>query len=168
MIALAQSPAESKQRTVTVNAAFLEDIKNDHVEFTDMLNATAAAVCPGSGNRTKPSGLAEILAELRDQLAMHFALEDAVGYFDDPLEADYRLCEEAAMLQSQHKELYEFLCRITNRAEEWKYGERDFNEESFDQLAVDFQLFVRMLRTHEDSERKLIMDSFWLDLGVGD
>jgi len=108
MIALPRPKPEITRRTVTVNFTFLEDIKNDHVEFTYMLNATAAAVSPG--NRTKPSGLTEIFTTLRGRLAMHFVLEDAVGYFDDLPKTDFRLCEEAAMLQSQYKELYEYLC----------------------------------------------------------
>ena len=66
-----------------------------------MLNATATAVSPV--NRIKPSGLTEIFTKLRGRLAIHFALEDVVDYFDDLLKTDFRLCEEAAVLKSQHK-----------------------------------------------------------------
>jgi len=39
--------------------------------------------------------LVDWLSELRDQLALHFALEEAYGYFDEPLHVAPQLAEKA-------------------------------------------------------------------------
>ncbi|MEZ6131277.1 MAG: hypothetical protein R3C59_21590 [Planctomycetaceae bacterium] len=63
--------------TVTVNAAFLQEIKDDDEQLRTLLEQTRQACKSLSYLDISASRLASLLAELRDQLAMHFALEEA-------------------------------------------------------------------------------------------
>ena len=68
-------------RTVTINAAFLHEIKEDHERLRTLL-AEAFGMCQTRRPELiRPRRFASLLAELRDQLAMQFALEGAYGYF---------------------------------------------------------------------------------------
>ena len=70
--------------TVTVNAAFFQEIKEVNQELWQTL-AQVRDVCQRPQvAQVDAHRFATLLGELRDQLAMHFALEEAYGYFDDP------------------------------------------------------------------------------------
>ena len=79
-------------KTVTVNAAFLLEIKEDDRRLRCLLGELLSAFGAPSGRVASPSRLAELLVAVRDQLAMHFSLEEAYGYFDDPVSVAPRLC----------------------------------------------------------------------------
>ena len=63
------------------------------------------------------SRLASLLAELRDQLAMHFALEEAYGYFHNPVEVEATLAETARRLRAEHSPLYLRCSQLADHAE---------------------------------------------------
>ena len=70
--------------TVSVNAAFFQEIKEVNQELWQTL-AQVREVCQRpQAARIDCRGFAMLLGELRDQLALHFALEEAYGYFEDP------------------------------------------------------------------------------------
>jgi hypothetical protein len=82
--------------TVTVNAAFLQEIKEVNHELwqllADLRHRCQRPMAPGSCR-----SLVEKLCQLRDQLALHFALEEAYGYFEDPVDVAPQLCRHAAL-----------------------------------------------------------------------
>lgn len=151
--------------TVTVNAAFLQEIKEVNQELWHLL-AELRHRC----QRPIASGMCrqivDKLCELRDQLALHFALEEAYGYFDDPVDVAPQLCRRADALRSEHKGLYSDLSALVDRAE------RLFYDDQHAALALwvgpHFLEFDARLRKHEERENDLIFEAYDADIGVGD
>jgi hypothetical protein len=110
--------------------------------------------------------LIDKLCLLRDQLALHFALVEAFGYFEDPVEVAPRLGRQADQLRGEHKGLYLEFCELVDR------GERMFYDEQHAALALwlgpEFLEFDARLRSHEERENDLIMAAYDDDIGVGD
>lgn len=151
--------------TVTVNAAFLQEIKQVNQELWDLLremrHRCQRPIAPGHCRL-----LIDRLCQLRDQLALHFSLEEAYGYFDDPLDVAPQLSRQAEHLRAEHKELYLDLCDLVERAE------RMFYDELYAALALwigpQFLDFDARLRSHEERENDLIYEAYDGDIGVGD
>lgn len=151
--------------TVTVNAAFLQEIKEVNEELwtllSDLRHRCQRPIAPGSCRN-----LIDKLSQLRDQLALHFSLEEAYGYFDDPVDVAPQLSRQAERLRSEHKSLYLELCDVVERAE------RMFYDDEHAALALwmgpEFVRFDVRLRRHEECENELILDAYDGDIGVGD
>jgi hypothetical protein len=151
--------------TVTVNAAFLQEIKEVNAELWQLFDNLRHALGDGAGVREHAAQLADMLIELRDQLALHFALEEAYGYFDDPIAVVPAVAEAAARMRSEHRKLYSQISRVADTAEQLLY---DQNLDDFATLVpAQFQDFDDQLQRHESEENELIMGQFD-DIGVGD
>jgi hypothetical protein len=151
--------------TVTVNAAFLLEIKEVNQELwtllADLRHRCQRPLSPGSCRV-----MIDKLCHLRDQLALHFSLEEAYGYFDDPVDVAPQLAREADRLRSEHKELYMQLCDLVERAERM-YFDGDHAALTL-WVGPEFLQFEQRIRDHEDRENCLIMDAYEGDIGVGD
>ena len=89
-------------RTVAVNAAFLQEIKEDNRLVRDFLQQALDLL--SVPRRVPARRIVNKLWQVRDQLAMHFALEDAYGYFEDAIvEADETLTLSVASSQPGQK-----------------------------------------------------------------
>lgn len=151
--------------TITVNAAFLQEIKEVNHELWDLLKSLRhrcqRPIAPGQCRQ-----LIDKLCHFRDQLALHFSLEEAYGYFEDPVEVAPQLSRQAEKLRGEHKELYLELCDLVERAE------RMFYDEQHAALALwigpEFLELDQRIRSHEERENELIMDAYEGDIGVGD
>lgn len=151
-------------QTLAVNAAFLQEIKEDNLELRRLL---ASANEMFSAVEQPPIGdLVGILTQLRDQLAMHFSLEEAFGYFDDAIDFAPRLSETADRLRSQHSELFTFLCALVDESEQLLYHETP--SPAMSQIAAGFADFRYRFQEHETQEDELILQSLDDDIGVGD
>ena len=104
-------------RTVTINAAFLREIKEDNERLQALLEEVLGMCQTRPPALVRPRRFASLLAELLDQLAMHFALEGAYGYFNDPVSVAPHLSEQADRLRRQHADLYVEMMQIAERAE---------------------------------------------------
>ena len=69
--------------TVSINPAFLQEIKDDHHELRQLMHHTAAMLDRPEWMKVEHARLSELFVKLRDQMAMHFSLEEAYGYFED-------------------------------------------------------------------------------------
>jgi hypothetical protein len=153
-------------RTVTVNAAFLQEIKEVHAELWGSLKAVRQMVTEPLHVRSRRQRLIELLERLRDQLALHFALEEAYGYFDDPAYVAPRLCEQAAELRAEHRQLYTQLCDLVEDAQQWHYeGQWSLFRSS---VAAEFAAFDSRFQLHESRENQLIQQEYGDDIGVAD
>ncbi len=157
-------------RTVTINAAFLQEIKDVHHRLWE----TLAGLCELCDDRMEEGAapshhclrqFCSLLCELRDQLALHFSLEEAYGYFDDPVDVAPHMCQRAEALRAQHQVLYLSACDLVDRVER-AYDSRRTTEMSF--LAECYQDFHKQLVAHEEAESELIQEAYADDLGVGD
>ncbi len=153
-------------RTVTINAAFMQEIKEVNDEVWSLL-ARVRHAC------TRPIALSgncrhfvNMLIELRDQLALHFALEEAYGYFEDPVDVSPRLAYEADRLRNEHRRLYTHLSDLVERAETM------LEEGDLAMLATSipgqFILFDAALENHEHRENELLLTLLDQDIGTGD
>lgn len=153
--------------TVTVNAAFLQEIKQDNQELSRLRVDLVDIVSGPRLMRIERRQLIQLMADLRDQLAMHFSLEEAYGYFDDPISVAPRLSMQADSLRHQHAALY---VEISDIAEELERLLRhsNFPLPDFQRLINRFRCFEETLSEHEEREGELISQAFDEDLGTGD
>ena len=157
-------PATSA-RTLSVNAAFLQEIKDDHRELHDVFARLAGQfshLCsPVSWHE-----IVHLLHCLRDRLAVHFALEEAYGYCEDAIQVAPRLSNRADRLRSQHPTLYQWVHQIAEHAEQGLLHESHTVPRA--QVSSEFERFVRAFEDHEQQECSLILDAYGQDLGTGD
>lgn len=153
-------------RTISINPAFLQEIKEDHHELRQLLHHTAAMLGRPSWMRVEHERLVDLFVKLRDQLAMHFSLEEAYGYFEDALTAAPHLSKLADQLRSQHFELFSELCELADQAEQLLYHES--TAIAVAGLANGFRDFSNRLQSHETAESDLVLQAFHDDIGAGD
>lgn len=108
----------------------------------------------------------ELLVQLRDQLAMHFALEEANGYFDEAVTLAPQVVNDAERLRSEHADLYRDMCELTDRAERM-IAHRSIGHAMRD-VAARFHAFAVRFEDHESREKSLVLATFDDDIGVGD
>jgi hypothetical protein len=153
-------------RIVSINPVFLQEIKDDHHELRQLLHHASAMLNRPGWMPAELDELNELFEKLRDQLAMHFALEEAYGYFEDAVTVAPHLCRRAERLRGQHDELYSELCGQADRVEALLYDKGA--EVALGELAADFRRFCQRLQQHELEERDMILAALDDDLGAGD
>ena len=152
--------------TVAINAAFLQEIKDDHHELRQLMHHTQAMLERPSWMTTEYDRLVDLLSKLRDQLAMHFSLEEAFGYFEDAISSAPHLSKRADFLRGQHAGLYSQVCQLAERAEGLLYGEPTLAAVA--DLANGYRRFSTQFAEHESRECELILEAFHSDIGAGD
>ncbi len=152
--------------TVSINAAFLQEIKQDNVELRDLLQRLSGQLLQRRPRIHESRSLVECLQRLRDQLALHFALEEAFGYFENAVDIAPRLSERADELRGEHDLFFRDICGICEQAEQLMYHE--VSPRTLRQIATRFGDFHDALQQHEARETELIMEAFDDDIGVGD
>ncbi len=153
-------------RTVTINAAFLQEIKQDNVELKQLLREMSSHLMQRRPRMSDPRSLVELLVRLRDQLAIHFSLEEAFGYFENAIEVAPRLSERAEELRGEHALFFRDISNLCEQAEKLLYHETP--NHGLRQIAARFASFHDALDQHETRETELIMEAFDDDIGVGD
>ena len=156
--------ADTKTRRLSVNAAFLKDIKDDNRDLKLLMDR----ICPLTQHPQTATNhwpeLITLLSELCDQLALHFSLEEAYGYFDDAVVTAPQLSAIAECLRAQHSGIFERIRELADQALEVSVD----RPEQVDRFLKRFDLFRTDFQDHEEAELKLILDSLDDDIGVGD
>jgi hypothetical protein len=152
--------------TVTLNAAFFQEIKEDNQRLQELQRELREIFHADRPLGVSRFTLIDLLAELRDHLATHFALEEAFGYFDDPIDTAPQICEEAETLRAQHSDLFVEVCHLADRAVDL-LGEHG-TLAGYREIARMFREFDHRLRQHEARENELILLAFNNDIGIGD
>src|SRR6056297_2827362 len=145
-----------------INAAFLQEIKEDNRHLKTLWDRLIPLLARPETAENHWSELVAGLAELRDQLAMHFSLEEAYGYFDDAVDAAPQLSVRAEDLKSEHPKLFAQVRDLADRIQETDAEQT----EHVSKLLRRFDAFRRDFERHEEAEVKLILESFEDDLGV--
>ena len=153
-------------QTLTINPAFLQEIKNDNQQLRQLLGQLDG-VCPASRPvLPDPERLVELLGQLRDQIAFHFSLEEAYGYFDDPTSIEAGVGERAEQLRAQHASLYQEIADLADYGEQWLRSKLGRSRKlSLARLVMAIHQFRERLQRHEDSEDELIWMAYQLDIG---
>jgi len=173
---MSDSPASSHSadRRLTVNAAFLKDIKDDNRDLKILLDRMRLLTDPREAAANHWGELIQLFGDLRDQLALHFGLEEAYGYFDLAIESDAQLSASADLLRSQHAVLFEEARHLAEAAADACTGDEPIEgvtpeiTTAQEKVMVRFEGFLTQFNEHEEAELKLILDALDDDLGVGD
>ena len=166
---LSPDTATAGTRSITVNGAFLQEIKEDNQHLSELLAATADVLKQQPRHRIRPTVLADLLRRLQDQLAVHFSLEEGFGYFDDAVDVPATLSAQADTLRSQHTTLFNELCDVADDAEKLLYRETTQDKATMlERIAAGFGSFYKRFQDHEASERELIFESLYVEFGGGD
>ena len=153
-------------RTVSINPAFLQEIKDDHHELRQLMHHICAMLGRSGPAEIEYPRLVEMFGKLRDQLAMHFSLEEAYGYFDDAISVAPHLSRRAESLRSQHSGLFSDACRLAESAEQLsRHGNA---AAALARLAGEYRRFSAQFHDHESQECDLILEAFNDDIGTGD
>jgi len=158
--------ARNRTSTLTINAAFLQEIKEVNEDLWRELEEVRGICGTEADVRGHARQLPDTLAQLRDQLAMHFALEEAYGYFEDPVAVAPHLTATACALRDEHSSLYSSVCEVLEFVESEFYA--GHLPTSAKQVVERFQAFYDQLQTHEAKENELILKAYDDDIGVGD
>lgn len=169
---MSQSPANT--RRLTVNAAFLKDIKDDNRDLKILVDRMRVVTNPREAAANHWPELIQLFSDLRDQLALHFGLEEAYGYFDLAIESDAQLSLSADALRSQHAVLFEEVRHLAEAAADACTGDEPIEgvtpeiTTAQEKILVRFDSFLHQFNDHEEAELKLILDALDDDLGGGD
>ena len=161
---IGMSTSKTSTRRLAINAAFLKDIKDDNRDLKSLLDRIAPLTQHWQIATNHWVELVELFAQLRDQLALHFALEEAYGYFEEAIVTAPQLSATAELLRSQHAKLFERIRDLADSALEVSAE----SSEKMTRFLNRYQQFLESLEQHEESELKLILDALDDDLGVGD
>ncbi|TWU06246.1 hemerythrin domain-containing protein [Stieleria varia] len=151
-------------RQVTVNAAFLREIKDDNIQLKALWDKISGMISHQEMAANHWPELMTLFNELRDQLAIHFSLEEAYGYFDDAINIAPRLSLTAETLRGQHSVLFGQIRDLADKIAEVDSEVPEHRE----RLIRRFHQFQTAFQSHEESELKLILESLDDDIGVGD
>lgn len=158
------SDAQAGPRRLTVNAAFLRDIKEDNRHLKSLFEEIATVSGHPKVATNHWPEVTQLYAELRDQLAFHFSLEEAYGYFDSAIDAEPHLSVQAETLRGDHAKLFAMIRDLADRASETS-AER---EEKVATILKDYERFFARFSKHEEAEILLILHALEDDLGDGD
>lgn len=149
-----------------LDAAFLKDVKEDQSNLYHLFCAVSTTL-ESSETTSSDSFVSHLLAQLRDQLALHFSLEEAAGYMQDVATSVPRLSAKVELLQMEHADLYLELSTIAEIAEEFCCPGQLSVVERRKMLNDKFAEFHRRLQRHDEAEDELILESLYVDIGGG-
>ena len=157
---------EKQPSSVTINTAFLQEIKEASEELWRLFRELHHLCAQPLSIHSHPRRAVEMLQRLEDELALYFSLEEYYGYFEDPAIVEPRLSERAGALRAEHQSLYLDICGIIERAERLVDQRRlaTFTRH----FVLRFGTFYEQFKAHEIREDELVLEAFDDDIGVGD
>lgn len=151
-------PAQSQSTSaVTINAAFLREIKEGSGELWQLVQRLRDLCSRPFSIHLHPKQAVELLEQLQDQLALYFSLEEYYGYFDDPISVAPWFGRQADSLRTEHQALYLDLGAIVERAERMLDQKRIAALTRH--IVLRFGAFCEQLKAHEQREEELILQS---------
>ncbi len=151
----------SFEKKLAINPAFFQEIKEDREELLFIERRMKYLLGNQELFRESLSEFKELTEVFRDQLALHFVLEEAYGYFEEAIEVEPRLHQQADKLKRQHTELYNSAQQLCDAV----YQEPSLEPDALRQRALDL---VASLDEHEAAETSLIQSALYEDVGGGD
>ncbi len=148
---------------VTLNVAFLRDIKQD----TPSLQTQSSVIRHSlEGGSITPRLTVDLLTQYRDDLETYFALEEFYGYFSNAAVTNPTISSQAAKLRAEHVELFLNLNQVIELAEQILYHECS-TEITLQQVAQRFDALAISFDAHEQREMELMMRLCNEEIGGG-
>jgi hemerythrin-like domain-containing protein len=154
----------SPLRKFTINAAFFQEIKDDHLQLQELLGSLRNLTDHRQSLPNHACAFTDKLFRLCDQLALHFSLEEAYGYIEDIIESTPHLHVRTGLLRDEHTKLFVMVRDLADRAAARHKGAND----ELMLLADQFVEFDQALKIHEAAEVKMILTALNQDEGGGD
>lgn len=147
------------EKTLTVNPAFLQEIKDGNPELWQSLHRLRQLTTSADDPFRLSCRLVRALDELRERVAFQFSLEESYGYIEIPSTvATSELSRRIQTIRRQHFALFLQLSELCERAEEIQYrGAASYEIRSLLDAARQFD---EDYRRHETLECELIEASF--------
>ncbi len=139
---------------ITVNPAFLQEIKDSNLSLWQAIDRLESLYTPDEDRSRTLNCLVPLLGELRDLLALQFALEETYGYMEVPTAVAPVNIHLLQDIRSQHCTLYLAVNELAEQAEELQY--RGCVSEKVDMLLAEVREFELRFRDHERMEADLI------------
>jgi hypothetical protein len=148
----------SATKTLGINAAFLQEIKDSHPDLAHALTAVRDACRSECVPSEAAKALVRKLDDLRDCLALQFALEESYGYMEGICTDNAAIAESAEKARGQHCSLYLEISSLCERAEDLQF--RGFAGEHVRELIAQTEKFDLQLTLHERLESELIEKAY--------
>ncbi len=140
--------------TLAVNPAFLEEIKDSNTTLWQRLEELRSNCDCHDAKSLILRRLVNQLNEIRDLLALQFALEESYGYMEVPESDLHEPNASPERLRAQHCALYLTASELAEQAEELQY--RGWAAQRVIQLIRQVKQFDLQLQDHERAERHLV------------
>jgi hypothetical protein len=145
---------DSSQGCVTINAAFLQEIKEANCQVWEKLHQLRTLIGFRTVDSETVNKWVQSLTEFRKLLSLEFSLEETYGYVGNS-KCQHIVSEiSPADALRQHRELYLYLLEICEKVEESQYVGTICRE--FERHVRAFQEFDGMLSEHERIESQMI------------
>ena len=153
---------EAVQSGVTINVAFLQEIKQENIQFRQLIQTVANEL---RETKLAANQVMELFYSVREELETYFTLEEFYGYFDNAEITNPAVSTRARKLKGDHEALFLSFNEIVELIEQIVYRETDAKMN----IVVDlFNRFQTRLDRHEQAEMELMMRLCNEDIGVGD
>jgi len=139
---------------LAVNPAFLDEIKDSNASLWNQLASLRLLYDSRDEKSTILNQLVLLLNDIRDSLALQFALEESYGYTEVPVHLASSEATTAEQVRSQHCVLYLTANELAEQAEELQY--RGWVAVKVDELLMQARQFDLHLQDHERAERQLL------------
>ncbi|MFO0942814.1 MAG: hypothetical protein U0930_18920 [Pirellulales bacterium] len=150
----------STVQCVTINAAFLQEVKEAHSQVWETLYTLRVIAQQATVTDAEIHLWVSKLTEFRRQLSTEFALEETYGYISSTQRQHINVGVDPSVTLKQHRELYLQMLEVCERVEESQYVGtvvRDFRLH-----VACFQEFDASLSEHERLESLMIREGLGL------
>ena len=141
-----KSPASTG--SLAVNAAFLKEIKDDNRQLKGLWDKLVPMFSHHQTAKNHWTELVAGLSELRDQLAIHFSLEEAYGYFAEAVDIAPHLSLVAESLRSDRSKLFAEIRDLADRIAACKVA----RVEHIEKVIFQFNQFRKQCQRLEEAE----------------
>jgi hypothetical protein len=148
---------------VTLNVAFLREIKEDHFSVREQANQIFLRFKQGM----TPREAVDWLSSYRDTLETYFALEKCYGYFNNAQITNPVISKRATELQDEHEVLFSDINQLIELTEQIVYRECG-PELTLAEISDLFECFASRFEIHEQHEMELMLRLCNEEFGVGD
>ena len=155
--------SDAKASGVTINVAFLREIKEDNLSVREQTNRIYQRLKKGM----TPREAVDCLSDYRDSLETYFALEKCYGYFNNSRIKNPLISVRADDLQNEHEQLFNDVNELIELTEQIVYQECGPNL-TLIEITDLFECFARRFELHEQNEMELMLRLCNEEFGVGD
>ncbi len=149
--------------TVTINPAFLQEVKELHEELWQKVQQCRCRASEPLANDQEAQMFRQMLADLLDTLDRHFTVEETCGYFENPVDVAPHLASRCEQLRREHASLYLELLAILEHADALLSCPASLP--MWVAIQSDYIAFDDRFKAHEEAEADLIQRAFNQDIG---